>query len=75
MKTYGGVDVWIQIFLTSTLDGGERSASWLPDRCLTPRQTGNLINELLKYEENQANQYYTAFNRQHKTYLNHGRGQ
>jgi hypothetical protein len=27
MKAYGGVDVWIDIFLTSALAGGERSAS------------------------------------------------
>jgi hypothetical protein len=27
MKTYGGVDVYIHIFLTSALVGGERSAS------------------------------------------------
>jgi hypothetical protein len=27
MKVYGGVDVWIQIFLTSALVGGEWSAS------------------------------------------------
>jgi hypothetical protein len=27
MKTYGGVDVWIHVFLTSALDGGERSSS------------------------------------------------
>jgi hypothetical protein len=27
MKTYGGVDVWIHIFLTSALVGGEWSAS------------------------------------------------
>jgi hypothetical protein len=27
MKTYGGVDVYIHIFLTSTLVGGEWSAS------------------------------------------------
>jgi hypothetical protein len=27
MKTYGGVDVWVHIFLTSTLDGGKWSAS------------------------------------------------
>jgi hypothetical protein len=29
MKTYGGVDVWIHIFLTSELDGAEWSASRL----------------------------------------------
>jgi hypothetical protein len=40
MKAYGGVDVEIHIFLTSTLVGGEWSAS-LPDR-FTPgdRATG-----------------------------------
>jgi hypothetical protein len=27
MKTYGGVDVWTHVFLTSALDGGECSAS------------------------------------------------
>jgi hypothetical protein len=27
MKTYGGVDVWIHVFLTSGLVGGELSAS------------------------------------------------
>jgi hypothetical protein len=27
MKAYGGVDVWIHIFLTSALVGGEWSAS------------------------------------------------
>jgi hypothetical protein len=27
MKVYGGVDVWIHVFLTSALAGGERSAS------------------------------------------------
>jgi hypothetical protein len=27
MKTYGGVDVYIHILLTSALDGGEWSAS------------------------------------------------
>ena len=27
MKVYGGVDVWIHIFLTSALAGGEWSAS------------------------------------------------
>jgi hypothetical protein len=27
MKTYGGVDVWIHVFLTSALVGGEWSAS------------------------------------------------
>jgi hypothetical protein len=29
MKTYGGVDVWIHIFLTSTLAGGKWSTSRL----------------------------------------------
>jgi hypothetical protein len=29
MKAYGGVDVWINIFLTSALTGGELSASRL----------------------------------------------
>jgi hypothetical protein len=28
MKVYGGVDVWTHVFLTSTLAGGEWSASW-----------------------------------------------
>jgi hypothetical protein len=27
MNTYGGVDVYVQAFLTSTLDGGEWSVS------------------------------------------------
>jgi hypothetical protein len=27
MKTYGGVDVYIHVFLTTALVGGERSAS------------------------------------------------
>jgi hypothetical protein len=36
MKTYGGVDVYVHVFLTSTLFGGERSAS-RPGR-LTPRE-------------------------------------
>jgi hypothetical protein len=32
MKSYGGVDVQIHVFLTSALVGGEWSAS-RPDRC------------------------------------------
>jgi hypothetical protein len=36
MKTYWGVEVWLHAFLTSALDGGERSAS-RPDR-FTPRE-------------------------------------
>jgi hypothetical protein len=39
MKTYGGVDVQIHIFLTSALDGGEWSASH-PGR-FTPRETNH----------------------------------
>jgi hypothetical protein len=27
MKTFGGVEVWVHILLTSALDGDERSAS------------------------------------------------
>jgi hypothetical protein len=34
MKTYGGVHIWIQVFLNSALVGGEWSAS-RPD-CFTP---------------------------------------
>jgi hypothetical protein len=34
MKAYGGVDVYIHIFLTSALAGGECSA-WCPDSCTT----------------------------------------
>jgi hypothetical protein len=36
MKTYGGVDVYIHIFLTSALAGGEWSAS-RPGRWVDPR--------------------------------------
>jgi hypothetical protein len=36
MKTYGGVNVWIQVFFTSTLVGGEWSTS-RPGR-FTPRE-------------------------------------
>jgi hypothetical protein len=32
MKTYGGVDVWVHVFLTSALVGGELSASRLGPR-------------------------------------------
>jgi hypothetical protein len=28
MKTYGGMGVWIHVFMTSTLVGGNRLASW-----------------------------------------------
>jgi hypothetical protein len=38
MKAYGGVDVWIHIFLNSALTGGEWSAS-LPCR-FTPGERG-----------------------------------
>jgi hypothetical protein len=38
MKTYGGVDVYINIFLTSALVGGELSAS-RPGR-FTPQERG-----------------------------------
>jgi hypothetical protein len=34
MKTYWGVDVWIHVFLTSALVGGEWSAS--SPCCITP---------------------------------------
>jgi hypothetical protein len=37
MKVYGGVDVWIHIFLTSALAGGEWSVS-RPGR-FTPRES------------------------------------
>jgi hypothetical protein len=36
MKTYGGVELYLQAFLTFALDGGEWSAS-LPGR-FTPRE-------------------------------------
>jgi hypothetical protein len=36
MKVHGGVDVYIHIFLTSALVGGECSASW--PGCFTPRE-------------------------------------
>jgi hypothetical protein len=39
MKAYGGSDVWSHVFLTSTLDGGEWSASrpgHFPPREMTP---------------------------------------
>jgi hypothetical protein len=37
MKAYGGVDVYIHIFLTSALAGGERSTS-RPDRFITGKR-------------------------------------
>jgi hypothetical protein len=40
MKTYGGVDVWIHIFLTSALAGGEWSASRLYRFTLGERAPG-----------------------------------
>jgi hypothetical protein len=36
MKTYGGVDVHIHIFLTLALVGGEWSASW--PQCFAPEE-------------------------------------
>jgi hypothetical protein len=43
MKTYGGVDVQIHIFLTSALVGGEWSASHRPIRSLNGCREASLV--------------------------------
>jgi hypothetical protein len=36
MKTYGGVEIWLQTFVISVQDGGEWSAAH--SNCFTPRE-------------------------------------
>jgi hypothetical protein len=49
MKTYGGVDIWIHVFLTSALVGGQWSASRLSrftpgERASYIRWTGGCVD-------------------------------
>jgi hypothetical protein len=83
IKCYG-VIIQLHSLLTSVLIGGEWWVIRFTLRRLHSIPAGNpgttedhppfLLVYLHETPENQADLYYMVFNRQHKTYLNHGRG-